>query len=91
MPAAAIPEIAPRLAELPVAPPVSVVPAMAQPEPVPELEPRPGPVPVLALDPVDETAEESALDKALALTLDIVGLAARYPSLRNAFHSSENN
>jgi len=89
VPAAPIPEIAPRLAELPVAPPVSVVPAMAQPEPVPEL--GPGPVPVLALDPVDETAEESALDKALALTLDIVGLAARYPSLRNAFHSSENN
>ncbi len=91
VPAAPTPEIVPQLAELPVAPPVSVVPAMAQPEPKPEPEREPVPEPVLALDPVDETAEERALDKALALTLDIVGLAARYPSLRNAFQSQEKN
>jgi len=68
------------LAELPVAPPVSVVPAMAEREPEP----------VLALDPV-ETPKESALDTALALTLDIVAMADRYPSLRNAFQQSGNN
>jgi uncharacterized repeat protein (TIGR03809 family) len=75
-----IPAIARQLAELPVAPPVSVVPAMAEREPEP----------VLALDPV-ETPKESALDTALALTLDIVAMADRYPSLRNAFQQSGNN
>jgi uncharacterized repeat protein (TIGR03809 family) len=63
------PIAAPRLAELPEAPPVSVVPAMAEPEPV------------LALDPVGP--EDSALDKTLALTLDIVAMQERYPLLRN--------
>ena len=58
-----------RLAELPETPPVSVVPAMAEPEPV------------LALDPVDTS--DSALDKTLALTLDIVAMQDRYPLLRN--------
>jgi uncharacterized repeat protein (TIGR03809 family) len=83
-------EIAPRLAELPVAPPVSVVPATAEPEPEPEPEPELAPEPVLAIDPV-ETAGDSALDKTLALTLDIVGMAGRYPSLQNAFQSWEKN
>ena len=69
----------PELAELPVEPPVSVVP-----EEMEEAEPA------LALDPVD-TEAESALEKTLALTLDIVGMAGRYPSLRNAFHSAERN
>lgn len=32
--------------------------------------------------------EESALDKTLALTLDIVGKAGRYPLLRNAFQQA---
>ena len=73
------PIVAPRLAELPEAPPVSVVPAMIEPEPEP----------VLALDPVGP--EESPLDKTLALTLDIVGMAQRYPLLRNAFQPSERN
>jgi uncharacterized repeat protein (TIGR03809 family) len=59
----------PRLVERPEAPPVSVVPAMAEPEPV------------LALDPVGP--EDSALDKTLALTLDIVAMQDRYPLLRN--------
>ncbi|MGQ0685962.1 TIGR03809 family protein [Bradyrhizobium sp.] len=77
-PAQPIPSIAPQLAELPVAPPVSVVPAMAEPEPV------------LVLDPV-ATAEQSDLDKTLALTLDIVAMAERYPLLRNAFQPSEKN
>ena len=86
VPAEPIAEIAPQLAELPVAPPVSVVPAMAMAEPEPELEPEP----ILALDPVEAT-EESPLDRALALTLDIVGLAGRYPSLRNAFQQSGKN
>ena len=63
------PSAPPQVSELPVAPSVSVVPAMAEPEPV------------LALDPV---AEESALDKTLALTLDIVAMQERYPLLRNA-------
>jgi len=78
MPARPIPSIAPRLAELPVAPPMSVAPAIAEPEPV------------LALDPV-ETPKERALDKALALTLDIVAMADRYPSLRNAFQQPGNS
>jgi uncharacterized repeat protein (TIGR03809 family) len=68
------PAIAPRLAELAAAPPVSVVPAMAEPEPQPE--------PSLVLDLV-ETTEESAIDQTLAL--DIVAMADRYPLLRNAF------
>jgi len=76
VPAAPIPAIAPQLAELPVAPPVSVVPAMPEPEPV------------LALDPI---SDDSALDKTLALTLDIVAMAERYPLLRNAFQSPEKN
>ncbi|MFO1109216.1 MAG: TIGR03809 family protein [Bradyrhizobium sp.] len=75
-----IPEIAPQLAELPVTPPVSVVPAMAEARP--ELEP------VLAPEPV-ETTRDNALDRTLALTLDIVGMAGRYPSLQNAFQSWE--
>jgi uncharacterized repeat protein (TIGR03809 family) len=78
IPAQPIPSIAPQLAELPVAPPVSVAPAIAEPEHV------------LALDPV-ETPKESALDKTLALTRDIVAMADRYPSLRNAFHQSGNS
>jgi uncharacterized repeat protein (TIGR03809 family) len=73
------PQQAEPLAELPVAPPVSVVPAMAEPKPRPE--------PVLVLDP-DESSEESALERTLALTLDIVAMADRYPSLRNAFQES---
>jgi len=80
VPVEPIPSIAPRLTELAVARPVSVVPAMAEP----------GPEPVLALDPV-ETPQQSALDKALALTLDIVAMADRYPSLRNAFQQSGKN
>ena len=80
VPSGPIPSIAPQLAELPVSPPVSVVPAMAEPQPEA----------VLALDPV-EAAEESALDKTLALTRSIVGMAERYPLLRNAFQSSERN
>jgi uncharacterized repeat protein (TIGR03809 family) len=76
------PAIAPRLAELAVAPPVSVMPlasavaAMVEPEPQPE--------PMLALDLV-ETTDESTLQQTLALTLDIVAMADRYPLLRNAF------
>jgi uncharacterized repeat protein (TIGR03809 family) len=35
-------------------------------------------------------SEESALDKTLALTLDIVGMAERYPLLRNAFQQAGN-
>jgi uncharacterized repeat protein (TIGR03809 family) len=88
VPAEPIPVIAPRLAEplaeLPVAPAVSVVPTMAEAARARE------PEPILAPDPV-ETAEQTALDKALALTLDIVGMAGRYPSLRNAFQSMEKN
>jgi uncharacterized repeat protein (TIGR03809 family) len=76
VPAQQIPSIAPQLAALPVAPPVSVVPAMTEPEPV------------LVLDPIT-TAEQSDLDKTLALTLDIVAMAERYPLLRNAFQPSE--
>jgi uncharacterized repeat protein (TIGR03809 family) len=78
MPVKPIPAIAPQLSELAVAPPVSVVPAMAEPEPV------------RALRPV-ETPQGRALDKTLALTLDIVAMADRYPSLRNAFQQSDNN
>ena len=46
--------------------------------------------PVLVLDPINP-AQESALEKTLALTLDIVGKAGRYPSLRNAFQQSGNS
>jgi len=76
------PAIAPRLAELAVAPPVSVAPAMVEPEPQSE--------PVLVLDLV-ETAEEGALEQTLALTLDIVAMADRYPLLRNAFQQPGNS
>jgi uncharacterized repeat protein (TIGR03809 family) len=38
-----------------------------------------------------EDPEESALDKTLAMTLDIVGMAERYPLLRNAFQQTGNN
>lgn len=76
VPSEQIPSIAPQLGALPVAPPVSVVPAMAEPE--------------LVLDPV-ETAGQGEFDKTLALTLDIVALAERYPLLRNAFERSEKN
>jgi uncharacterized repeat protein (TIGR03809 family) len=74
------PAIAPQLAELAVAPPVSVVPAMA--------EPQPEPVPVLDLV---ETTEETAFDQTLELTLDIVAMADRYPLLRNAFQQPGNS
>jgi uncharacterized repeat protein (TIGR03809 family) len=78
VPAEPMPAAPPQLAALPVTPAASVVPAMAEP------------APVLALAPI-ETADESALDKTLALTLDIVAMAERYPLLRNAFQSSEKN
>ena len=39
---------------------------------------------MLALDLV-ETTDESTLQQTLALTLDIVAMADRYPLLRNAF------
>ena len=78
VPAEPVPSIAPQLTEFPVAPPVSVAPAMAEPEPV------------LVLDPV-ATAEQSDVDKTLALTLDIVAMAERYPLLRTAFPPSEKN
>jgi uncharacterized repeat protein (TIGR03809 family) len=74
------PAIAPRLAELAAAPPVSVVPAMAEAELQPE--------PALVLDLV-ETTEESALDQTLAL--DIAAMADRYPLLRNAFQQPGNS
>jgi uncharacterized repeat protein (TIGR03809 family) len=76
------PAIAPQLVELAVAPPVSVVPAMAEPQPQPQ------PVPVLDLV---ETTEEIAFDQTLALTLDIVAMADRYPLLRNAFQQPGNS
>jgi uncharacterized repeat protein (TIGR03809 family) len=66
-------------AELPEAAPVSVVPAMTEPAPEPETELELEPV--LALEPVE--TDESALDKTLALTLDIVAMQERYPLLRN--------
>ena len=76
VPAEPIPSLAPQLADLPMAPPVSVVPDGAE----------------SVLAPAGaETPEESALDKTLALTLDIVGMAERYPLLRNAFQPSEKN
>jgi uncharacterized repeat protein (TIGR03809 family) len=105
---ASIAPVAPQLAELPVAPSVSVVPAMAEPEPQPEpelvaaietteaLETAEALEAIEALETAEapETAEtpeeESALDKTLALTLDIVGMAERYPLLRNAFQQTGN-
>lgn len=72
------PAIAPHLAELPVAPPVSVAPGIAEAAPVPAVE---------AMEPTGQ----SALDKTLALTLDIVAMPERYPLLRNAFQSPGNN
>ena len=81
VPVEPIPSIAPQLVELPVAQSLSVVPAMA--------EPAPEPVAMMETAEAIETAEipeESALDRTLALTLDIIGMAAeRYPLLRNAF------
>lgn len=76
-PAEPPPALATQPDELPVALPVSVVPALSEPEPV------------LTLDPV-ETMEDGALDKTLALTRDIIAMADRYPSLRNAFQQPGN-
>lgn len=78
VPAEQSPSIAPQLAALPEAPPVSVVPAMAEPEPA------------LVPDAV-AAAEQSDLDKTLALTLDIVAMAERYPLLHNAFQAPQKN
>ena len=64
------PMIAPQLAELSEAPPVSVVPNMIEAEPVHAVE-------------AAEAPDESTLDKTLALTLDIVAMQDRYPLLRN--------
>jgi uncharacterized repeat protein (TIGR03809 family) len=64
------PIIAPPSAELPEAPPVSVVPTMIEAEPVQPAE-------------AVEALDESDLDKTLALTLDIVAMQDRYPLLRN--------
>jgi uncharacterized repeat protein (TIGR03809 family) len=64
--------IAPQLPEFPEPPAVAVVPEAMEPEPEP----------VLALDPVT-TTEDAALEKTLALTLDIVAMQERYPLLRN--------
>jgi uncharacterized repeat protein (TIGR03809 family) len=110
-PIASIAPVAPQLAELPVAPSVSVVPAMAEPEPEPELvtavetteafettealEAIAAPETAEALEVAEaqeivEDPEDSALDKTLALTLDIVGMAERYPLLRNAFQQTGN-
>jgi uncharacterized repeat protein (TIGR03809 family) len=112
-----IQSIAPQLAELPVAPSVSVVPAMAEPQPEPEpvtavetaeaFETSEALEAIAALETAEafevaeaievaeaqeivEDPEESALDKTLALTLDIVGMAKRYPLLRNAFQQTGN-
>ena len=64
------PIVAPQSVELPEAPPVSVVPAMIEAEPVQPAE-------------AVEALDESDLDKTLALTLDIVEMQDRYPLLRN--------
>jgi uncharacterized repeat protein (TIGR03809 family) len=45
---------------------------------------------VAEAEEIVEDPEESALDKTLALTLDIVGMAKRYPLLRNAFQQTGN-
>ena len=78
VPVEPVPTTAPQLAEIPAAAPVSVVPAIVEPEPV------------LALEAA-ETPEESALDKTLALTRDLLAMAERYPLLRNAFNPSGNS
>lgn len=104
--------IAQQLAELPVAPSVSVVPTMAEPQSEPEpvtavetaeaFETAEALEAIAALETAEalevaeaqeivEDPEESALDKMLALTLDIVGLAERYPLLRNAFQQTGNS
>jgi uncharacterized repeat protein (TIGR03809 family) len=105
-PIASIAPVAPQLAELPVAPSVSVVPAMAEPAPQRELAAAVEAAQALETATMPEAAEalataeapeiveaprESALDKTLALTLDIVGMTERYPLLRNAFQQTGNN
>ena len=80
VPAEPIVAAAAQLAELPVTPSVSVVPDdVAEADPVP------------ALEPAQIPEEESALDRTLALTLDIVGMTERYPLLPNAFQPSVKN
>ena len=78
--------IVPQLAALPVTAAASVVPEAAISEAA-EIEPDSADETFMAVEAV-EMPEESALDKALALTLDIVGMAGRYPSLRNAFQQA---
>lgn len=75
-----MPVVTSQLAELPVAPAASVVPEFAEPEPEPVLTSEP-----VVVSEAAEPPSESALDRTLALTLDIVASAERYPLLRNAF------
>ena len=67
-----MPVVMSQLTELPVAPAASVVPEFAEPE-------------LVVVSEAAEPPSESALDRTLALTLDIVASAERYPLLRNAF------
>lgn len=72
--------------------PAEAIETAALPEAMEALETAEGSETEEALEVIQalETAtepEESALDKTLALTLDIVGKAARYPLLRNAFQT----
>jgi uncharacterized repeat protein (TIGR03809 family) len=84
------PAIAPQLPQPVEVPQPVAVPQAVEARPVsvmPDDMPQPAAVtaePVLLLDSL-ETPDESALDKTLALTLDIVAMAERYPLLRNAF------
>lgn len=74
-------EIAAQVAEIPIAPELAT-------EPVPSM--------ALEAEQIQSgfsrdsagTEAESALERTLALTLDIVGMAGRYPSLRNAFQQT---
>src|SRR5262249_14149187 len=83
-------EVTAQLVDLPVMPAVAELPVASSAGVVPEEGLTEVVEPALTLDPVDP-ARESALEKTLALTLDIVGMAGRYPSLRNAFQPSEKN
>ncbi|HXI07692.1 MAG: TIGR03809 family protein [Bradyrhizobium sp.] len=94
MPIEPAPAIVPQLPERRAieAAPVSAMAEMAEPEATAMVAPdaaleTPEPEAEFMADPV-KTPRGSALDRTLALTLDIVAMAERYPLLRNVFQSN---
>ena len=81
VPSEPIIDLAPQVADIPIAPEFAT-------EPAPSMAFEAGEVRPEFSSETAGTEAESALERTLALTLDIVGMAGRYPSLRNAFQQT---